>query len=118
MVEQVYRMIEAAASSPHAALLISIALNVALAWGWWKREQEHTEAGSKIRGEWMAREEAFLECLGQKDEEVGALSHEALIALQDVAAALAGMEGTLDGVEALVHVVLNMKLKGVNGNGG
>jgi hypothetical protein len=112
MLETIYRMIEAAASSTHAALIISIAMNVALAWGWWRREQVHTQEGERNRSDWITRENSFLEILGQRDEEVEALSREALNALQEVAGALAGMERTLDGVETLVHIVLNNKLKG------
>ena len=111
MFQQIFEIIEAAASSSHAALIICIALNVALAWGWWRREQVHSSRYDQIRAELIERETGFIECLSQRDEEVNALGREAFTALQEVAGALAGMERTLDGVEALVQMALNERLR-------
>lgn len=118
MLQQVFEIIETAASSTHAALIICLAMNVALAWGWWRREQMHTARLDEIRDERAEREAAFLDCLAQRDEEVAALGREAFGVLQDVAAALAGMERTLGGVEALVHMALNNRIHGKGKNKG
>ena len=117
MLEQIFQMIETAATSPHAAIIISLAMNVALAWGWWRREQMQAARLDQIRGERTEREENYLDCLAQRDEEVAALGREAFGVLQDVAAALAGMERTLDGVETLVQLALNNRIHGVKKNG-
>jgi len=117
-VQEIYNIIESAASSAHAALMISLAMNVALAWGWWRRESGHAAGNDKSRSDWMEREKAFLECLKEKDDEVASIGHEALAALQDVAGALAGMERTLDGVETLVTVALNGRLHKEDKDGG
>ena len=113
MIEQLFQIIESAATSTHAAVIISLALNIALAWGWWRREQSHAMRGDVLRAEWIQRETMFLECLTQKDEEVAGISREAFSVLQDVASAMSAMEGTLDSVETLVHLALNNRLHGI-----
>jgi hypothetical protein len=117
MLQEWFEIIEAAASSTHAALIISLSLNIALAWGWWRREQGHISRYDQIRGERTQLENTFLERLKEREDEVAAIGREAFAVLQDVAAALAGMERTLDGVEALVHMALDNKLHG-GGDGG
>ena len=112
MLEQMLHILETAASSEHAALLITLAIAVALAWGWWRRELAHLTRYDQLLGAQAGRENSLLECLRQREEEVDALSKEMLEVLRDVSAAMAGMERTLDGVEALVHTVLNERLHG------
>ncbi len=112
MLEQLFEIIETAATSSHAAIIISLALNVALAWGWWRREATHSSGSDRFRREWIEREKSYLECLSGHDDEIAAFGREAFTVLQDVAAALAGMERTLDGLETLVHLALNKKLYG------
>ena len=96
-------MLDTAARSEHTALIIALGSAVALGWGWWRREGAHS-----------ARYDTLLDALRCQDEEVAALAREAFEVLRDVAAALAGMERTLEGLDSLVHVVLNSKLHGAD----
>lgn len=114
MVDQVFEYITTIASSPQAAIIISLALNVALAWGWWRREQNHLARYDTLRSEWITRETAYLENMSERDNDVSALGREAFSVLQDVAGALAGMERTLDGVDAMVQISVNRKLREKN----
>jgi len=116
MLDQLFRMIEATASSEHAALLISLAIGVALAWGWWRREGAHSARYDQLQAENTQRENVLLDCLKQREEELAGIAREAFQVLQDVSAAMAGMERTLDGVEALVRVALNNRLHGKDGS--
>jgi uncharacterized protein HemX len=99
--EQVFQILETAARSEHAALLIALAAAFVLGWAWWKSEIAHNE-----------RYNSLLDTIREQEEEITTLAKEALGTLQDVASALAGMERTLDGVDALIHAVLNNRLHG------
>ena len=114
MLEQAITFIENTSTSPHAAIVISLALNIAFAWGWWRREQSHNTRYDNLHGEWIRREEAYLECLNERDDEVSAIGHEAFTALQEVAVAMVGMERTLDGLENLMHLAMQHGFKGDN----
>jgi hypothetical protein len=94
MLDQIFHILEQAASSEHAALIIALAAAVVFAWIW------------------LRREAVLMEHIRQRDSEVSELAREAYEVLQDVAAALAGMERTLEGLEALVRVVLDHRLHG------
>lgn len=98
MLDQIFSVIEKAASSEHTALIIAIAAAVAFAYVW------------------LRREGVLMEHIRQREKEVAELAREAYEVLQDVAAALAGMERTLDGLEALARVVLDHRLHGDEGN--
>jgi hypothetical protein len=115
MPDQTLGVLERVASSGHAALLISLAIGVALAWGWWRREAAHSARYDKLQVDETARESNLLQCLAQREEELAALAKEAFGVLQDVSAAMAGMERTLDGVEALVHTALTSQIHGEKG---
>jgi hypothetical protein len=112
MIEQIFGFITTIAESSNAAIIISLAMNVALAWGWWRREQTHTAKYDTLRSEWISRESAFLDNMKERDSEVSTLGHEAFSVLQEVAGALAGMERTLDGIDTMVQMAVNKKLKG------
>ena len=103
MLEQLFHILETAAQSEQAALLIALASAAAIGWGWWRSESAHND-----------RYKSLVSALRESEEDVSTLSREALSALQDVAAALAGMERTLDGVEMLIHTVLKKRLNGVS----
>jgi hypothetical protein len=108
--DQIFQLIESAADSQHAALLITLCVAVALGWGWWRRELAHSTRYDALETDRAAREKVFLDCINQRDSELAALAKEAFGVLQDTSSALAGMERTLDAVEALVHASLNNRL--------
>ena len=96
-------MIQSIATSPNCAILISLAFNVALAWGWWRREIAHTQKYDVLRAEWLEREASFYEILAAHDGEISAISREAFGAMSDTASALSGMEGSLDRIEMILR---------------
>lgn len=110
MLDQVFQFITTIADSAQAALIISLALNVALGWGWWRREQNHLVRYDTLRSEWIARENSYLINMKECDSQVDSLGREAFKVLQDVAGALAGMERTLDGIDTMVQMAVNRKL--------
>ncbi len=112
MADQLFELINTIAESPNSALMICLAMIVVLSWGWWRREQGHVTRYDTLRSEWITRENAYLESLGERDNDVSALGRETFTVLQDVAMALAGMERTLDSVDTMVHMVVNRKLRG------
>jgi len=100
-VDEILLILETAAKSEHAALLIALGGACALGFGWWKSENAHID-----------RYNALLQTAREQEEKVSTLAREALEVLQEVAAALSGMERTLDKVDALIHAVLNNRLHG------
>jgi hypothetical protein len=113
--DQIFNMILTAAASDHAALLITLAISVALAWGWWHRESMHSTRYDKLQADRTLREDTLLTCLKQREEELASLSKEAFDVLKDVSAALAGMERTLDSVDSLVRTVITNRLQDKEG---
>lgn len=101
MLDQLFRMIEAAASSEHAALLIALSAAAALACGWWRRELAHSNQLDRLTADHAAREYALIDRLSNSEERLVALAREAFGVLQDVSAAVTGMERTLETVERL-----------------
>ena len=101
--DQIFATIDHIASSEHAARSIPLAVTVALAWGWWRRETAHSARYDRLQADETARENSLLQCLGEREEELQSLAKEAFGVLQEVSAAMAGMEGTLDGVEASLY---------------
>ena len=108
--EQILKLLDSVASSEHSALLIALSIALALGWGWWRRENMHIVRYEQLRKDSQERENNLLKCLSERNEELDSLAKESLGVLQDVASALAGMERTLDGIDALVHIVLNERL--------
>jgi len=100
MLEQLVEIIESIAGSPCAAITISLAMNVALGWGWWRREQMHSARYDVLRQEWISREKQISEMMIERDDEVTAVGREAFSILHDTAAALGSIESTLEGMEA------------------
>jgi len=82
--------------------MVSLAFNVALGWGWWRREVAHMARSDQLRSEWIDREKSFYDILASNDKEVTQLSREAFGAMSDTATALVGLERTLDGFELLL----------------
>ncbi len=103
MLDNIFTIIEQVASSTQAAMMVSIAFNIALCWGWWRRETVHTQKYDQLRKEWIDRENVYYRTFQQHDEEIGALSLEAFSVLSDTASALSGMERTLDGLEMILR---------------
>jgi hypothetical protein len=116
MLNQIFEIIVSAASSGQAAIIISLAMNVALAWGWWRREQTHIVRYDTLRAEWIVRESEVMKCLKERDDETSAMNKEAFSVLQNVASAMAGMERTLEDVETLVQMSINQKINKGDGN--
>jgi hypothetical protein len=109
--DQIFNILLTAAASDHAALLITLSIAVALAWGWWRRESMHSTRYDQLQLDRTSREDSLLACLKQREEELSALSKEAFDVLKDVSAALAGMERTLDSVDSLVRTVITNRLQ-------
>jgi hypothetical protein len=110
MLDQIFQFITTISESAQAALIISLAMNIALSWGWWRREQNHLARYDTQRSEWIARESEYLKNMTDRESEVAALGKEAFSVLQNVAGALAGMERTIDGIETMVQMAVNRKL--------
>jgi hypothetical protein len=115
--DQIFNILDTAAGSQHAALLITLGMAVALAWGWWRRELGHTSRFTELEAGRVLREKSFMDCINQRDSDLAALAREVFGVLQDVSSALGGMERTLDGVEALVHATLNSRINEGNKGG-
>jgi hypothetical protein len=109
--DQIFNILSTAASSENAALLITLCLATALAWGWWRRESMHSTRYDNLQADRTAREDTLLQCIRQREDELTSLSKEAFEVLQDVSAGLAGMERTLDGVDSLVRAVIGNRLQ-------
>ena len=99
MFDQIIQFLNSIASSEHVALVISLGVSVALGCGWWRRENDHFSRYKEL------------------ETEIVALAKETSGALQNVSAAIAGMERTLDSVERLVHTVLGSRLQKEEGPG-
>jgi hypothetical protein len=116
MLDQIFGYITTISESAQAALIISLAMNIALSWGWWRREQNHLTRYDTQRSEWIARESEYLKNMTDRESEITALGKEAFSVLQNVAGALAGMERTLDGIDTLVQIAVNRRLNGEDKN--
>lgn len=114
----IYQLLERTAGSENAALLIALSIAVALAVGWWRRESMHSSRYDRLQADRTARENYLLECMDRKEKELEAFSREALEVNRNVVTALTGVEHTLDGLEALVRVVLNQRIHEKKGESG
>jgi len=103
MIDQLFQIIQTAATSPVGAIMVSLAFNIALGWGWWRREVAHMARYDKLHSEWIDREKSYFESVSEHDKEISELAREAFSAMSDTATALVGMERTLDGIEILLR---------------
>jgi len=109
--EQIVEILDAASKSEHAALLIALSAAFVLGWGWWRRELMHLQRYDKIREEHNARVDVLMKTIDKRDEEIANLGREAFSTLSEISGALAGMERTLECLDALTHGLIESRLK-------
>ncbi|MFH1677144.1 MAG: hypothetical protein ABIC40_08980 [bacterium] len=114
MLTQWIEMIESVTSSQNAALIISLGAAIAFACGLWRRETINNSRYDTLRADCSKREDSLLASINQKEDELAKLSREVFEVLKDTVSALTGMEETLDGLEALVRMVIKKKLEDKN----
>ena len=103
MIDQLFQIIQTAATSPVCAIMVSLAFNIALGWGWWRREVAHMARYDKLHSDWISREKSYFDSVSEHDKELNELSREVFGVISDTATALVGMERTLDGIEILLR---------------